>query len=162
MRIRWAWISAGLLIVAALAAERLLAAPPQAGDEAEIRRLIAAHAAASQHRDLRGLVDVYHADADVRYSDGTVLHGRVEIEKSYREALASDPGEVSHVHPAESIHIRFLRPDVAFVDVESVAVGNAGGSAAPQPATRVPLLVVFTKQDGRWGVVAQRSGAPLK
>ena len=147
----------GLSLVGVHAAPRSSAAD----DEQEIRRLIASHAAASQRGDVGGLVGVYHADADVRYSDGTVLRGKEEIEKSYREVLASEPKALAHSHPTETIHIRFLRPDVAFVDVESVSGGGGQAGMAEKPS-RTPLFVVFTKDNGKWGVAAQRSGAQLK
>jgi uncharacterized protein (TIGR02246 family) len=131
-------------------------------DELEIRRLIAAHAAASQRGDLQGLVGVYHDDADVRYSDGTILRGKTALAKDYREALSSDPHAIAHSHPARTIHIRFLRPDVAFVDVESVSGGGVDQTGKKEPLTRTPLLVVFTKENGKWGVAVQRSRVPLK
>jgi uncharacterized protein (TIGR02246 family) len=156
--------AAGVALVIGLAIAGVHAEPmqPRADDEREIRRLIASHAVASQKADLRGLLSVYHADADVRYSDGTVLRGRAELEKSYREALSGDPNGVAHSHPAETIHIRFLRPDVAFVDVEAVAGGGAGRAGATEAVSRTPLFVLFTKDQGRWGVAVQRSGVQLK
>lgn len=160
MKVQLVAVAAGLSIVLSVAGLR--AGASAAEDEQEIRRLIAAHATASQQGDLRGLVGVYHADADVRYSDGTVLRGRADIEKSYRDVLSSEPKELAHSHPTDTIHIRFLRPDVALVDVESVSGGGPGEAGTTEPPSRTPLFVVFTKERGRWGVAAQRSGAPLK
>lgn len=133
-----------------------------AKDEQEIRHLIAMHASAAQQGDLRGLVSVYHTDADVRYSDGTILRGRAELEKSYSQALSNDPKGLAHSHPVDSIHIRFLRPDVAFVDVESVSGGGTDQAGAAGEVSRTPLFVVFTKEEGKWGVAVQRSGVRLK
>jgi len=162
MRARWLAAVSSILIVLTCVGARLPAAQQAGGDEEAIRRLIAAHAAASHQADLRGLVDVYHPDADVRFSDGTVLRGRAEIENSYRESLSSNPREVTHDHPPETVHIRFLRPDVAFVDVESVSGGGTDRAGIRVPVSRTPLFVVFTKEQGRWGVADQRSGVPLK
>ncbi len=155
-------VSAGCLLFAALTlvvvnAFRVQAKQTKAEDEQQIRLLIAAHAIASQHGDLQGLANVYHDDADVRYSDGTILHGRAELERRYRQALSNDPQAVNHSHPTETIRIRFLRPDIAFVDVESVS-----GGGADEPVERTPLFVVFTKELGHWGVAVQRSGVALK
>jgi len=149
----------GALTVAVIAELRVQAAQTRADDERQIRLLLASHAAASQHGDLQGLVSVYHSDADVRYSDGTVLQGRAALEKRYRQVLSSDPHAVSHSHPSGTIHVRFLRPDVAFVDVESVSGDDTGQGEA---ATRTPLFAIFTKEAGHWGVAVQRSGIPLK
>ncbi len=162
MRVYLPAAGVGLLIGLTIAGVHPQAVQTGADDEQEIRRLIASHAAASHQGDLHGLVSVYHADADVRYSDGTVLRGRAELEKSYRQALSSDPNGLAHSHPAETIHIRFLRPDVAFVDVESVSGGGADQAGASEPVSRTPLFVVFTKEQGKWGVAVQRSGVQLK
>ena len=37
---------------------------------------------------------------------------------------------MAHAHPPESIRIRFLQPDVAFVDVDSVSVAGQGTRTA--------------------------------
>jgi uncharacterized protein (TIGR02246 family) len=161
MKIHLPAATVGLLIGVSVAG--ILAQPKHsaADDEQEIRRLIASHATASQRGDVGGLVGVYHPDADVRYSDGMVLRGREEIEKSYRDALSTEPKGLAHSHPQETIHIRFLRPDVAFVDVESVSAGGGQAGTTESPS-RTPLFVVFTREQGRWGVAVQRSGAQLK
>jgi hypothetical protein len=44
----------------------------------------------------------------------------------------------------ETIRIRFLRPEVAFVDVESVPASGSG--------SRTPCFLVFTKLHGKWGL----------
>jgi len=61
---------------------------------------------------------------------------------------------MAHAHPPETIRIRFLRLDMACVDVESVSV--AGQSP------RTPFFLVFTKVQGKWEVAVERSGVPLK
>ncbi|MBI4483153.1 MAG: nuclear transport factor 2 family protein [Acidobacteria bacterium] len=86
MRVPLLAAAASILMVLMFAGVHLQAMQATAGDEQEIQRLIASHAAASRRGDLRALVDVYHADADVRYSDGTMLRGRAELEKSYRQS----------------------------------------------------------------------------
>ncbi len=131
MRARLLSVAAGAFIVLTFSVVRLAAVQRGPGDEEEIRRLIDAHAAASQRGDLSGLA-----------------------------------------HPSDTIHIRFLRPDVAFVDVDSVPGGGTGqagtvhaGAAqagAPPPVSRTPLFVVFTKEQGKWGVAVQRSGVRLQ
>jgi len=127
---------------------------PNASDERAIRELIASHAAASQHDDFANLVGGYHADADVRRPDGSIVSGKAAIEQIYRDVLSGGSKRMAHTHPPESIRIRFLRPDVAFVDVASVP--------AAEPAERIPYFLVFTKQAGKWGVAVERSGIPLK
>ena len=61
---------------------------------------------------------------------------------------------MAHAHPSETVRIRFLQSDVAFVDVESVSVAGQG--------PRTPFFLVFTRVEGKWGVAVERSGVPLK
>jgi len=123
-------------------------------DDQAIRDLVALHASASQQDDLEGLVAGLHADADSRRADGRILSGRAEIEKRYRDVLSGGPKRIAHAHPPETIRIRFLQADVAFVDVESVSVAGEG--------PRTPFFLVLTKVQGKWGVAVERSGVPLK
>ena len=123
-------------------------------DEQAIRDLVALHASASQQDDVDGLVVGLHADADSRRADGRILSGRSEIEKRYRDVISGGPRRMAHVHPPETIRIRFLQPDVAFVDVESVSAAGEG--------PRTPFFLVFTKIQGKCGVAVERSGVPLK
>ena len=123
-------------------------------DDQAIRDLVALHASASQQDDLEGLVAGLHADADSRRADGRILSGRAEIEKRYRDVMSGGPNRMAHAHPSETVRIRFLQPDVAFVDVESVSVAGEG--------PRTPFFLVFTKVQGKWGVAFERSGVPLK
>ena len=87
-------------------------------------------------------------------ADGRILSGRAEIEQSYREVMSGGPKRLAHAHPPETIRIRFLQPDVAFVDVESASVAG--------PGPRTPFFLVFTKVQGKWGVAVERRGVPLK
>lgn len=123
-------------------------------DDQAIRDLVALHASASQQDDIEGLVVGLHADADSRRADGRILSGRAEIEKRYRDIISGGPKRIAHAHPPETIRIRFLQADVAFVDVESVSVAGEG--------QRTPFFLVFTKVQGKWGVAVERSGVPLK
>jgi len=123
-------------------------------DEQTISGLVALHASASQQDDLEGLVVGLHADADSRRADGRILSGRAEIEQRYRDVISGGPKRMAHAHPPETIRIRFLDADVAFVDVESVSVAGQG--------PRTPFFLVFTRVQGKWGVAVERSGVPLK
>jgi len=123
-------------------------------DEQAIKDLVALHASSSQQDDVEGLVVGLHADADSRRADGVILSGRAEIEQRYRGIISGGPKRMAHAHPPESIRIRFLQPDVAFVDVDSMSVTGQG--------SRTPFFLVFTKVQGKWGVAVERSGVPLK
>lgn len=130
----------------------------QSADEAQLRQLIAAHQLASEHGDLRGLTDIYAADAEVISGTGNVIRGRDAIEADYRHTLASASSKSGrhHTHPPDSIQIRFLAPDLALIDVASVNVGGTDVSGASIAESRAQLLTIWRKQAGSWLVVYQR------
>jgi ketosteroid isomerase-like protein len=117
----------------------LFAAPAPAqtasAEEATIRILIERHAVASRERNLRGLVDLYHPDAQIVYGNGQVV-SRDVMEKDYAAALDSPPVRSGrhHLHPPESIRTRFLRPDVALVEVASYSVGGTDPDGKSLPS----------------------------
>ncbi|MEO5717579.1 MAG: hypothetical protein ABIR29_03295 [Chthoniobacterales bacterium] len=119
-------------------------------DQQAIRQLIEKHASSARKDGVDGMVSTMHADADARLDDGRFLVGRAENAKFYREIAAGGPHRLAHRHPPKSIRIRFLTPDVAFVDVDSVSVSGSG--------LRTPYFLVFTKIDGKWGVAMVRNG----
>src|SRR5438477_194414 len=98
----------------------------QSSDEAQLRQRIVAHQMASEHGDLRGLVDVYAPDAEIVSAAGRSVRGRDAIEADYRNQLAGAPARSGrhHIHPPDSIRVVFITPDVALIDVASVNVGG--------------------------------------
>lgn len=119
-------------------------------DENTIRQLIEKHAASARLDDVDGMVSTMHDDAVTRLDDGRFLVGRAENAVFLQKIVTGDPYRLSHSHPTESIRIRFLSPDVAFVDVASAAVSGVG----PQ----TPYFLLFTKVNGKWGVAEVRNG----
>lgn len=131
-------------------------------DEKVIRNLIAEHAAASQTGNFDGLVGGYREDSDVRWADGVLMEGLTEIHSLYREVLSNGAQTMAHRHPTETIRIRFLSEDVAFVDIDSLP-GVMGDVVSPShDQTTTPFFVVFTKVGGEWGVAIERQGSPVR
>ena len=123
-------------------------------DEQSIKELVAQHASSAQKDDVDGMVATQHDDVDERLDDGRILAGKAEVAKFYRSIVAGGPHRLAHVHPTNSIRIRFLKPDVAFVDVDSASMSGKG--------SRTPYFLVFTKVDGKWGVAVVRSGTEIE
>lgn len=78
------------------------------------------------------------------------------------QLFSGGPTSKAHAHPPETIRIRFLRPDLAFVDVESVLGGGSDEEDTAIATTRVPFFLVFTKVEGEWGVAVERVGTRLR
>lgn len=119
-------------------------------DVQTIRALIEKHASSARNDDVAGMVSTMHADAVTRLDDGQFLVGRGANEKFFRDITAGGPHRLAHRHPPESIRLRFLTPDVAFVDVESASASGTG----PQ----TPYFLLLTRINGTWGVAEVRNG----
>lgn len=123
-------------------------------DEQAIRELLMAHASSAQQGDVDGMVATQHEDVDERLSNGHLLVGRDEVAQFFESIVSGGAHRLAHTHPAESVRIRFLKPDVAFVDVDSASMSGSG--------PRTPYFLVVTKVDGEWGVAVVRSGVPIE
>jgi len=136
----------------------LASATSAQSDEAVLRGLIAKHQLASEHGDLRGLVDIYAVDAETITAAGRISKGRDAIEADYRATLASASSKSGrhHTHPPDSIAIQFVTPDVALIEVDSVNVGGTDAAGAPAADARSRLMTIWRKQKGEWLVVYQR------
>lgn len=147
------------LVVCLFAAASLLQGQPSQSDEAQLRQRIAAHQLASERGDLRGLADIYATDAQTVTSSGKVTRGRDAIEADYRATLttASSRSGRHHTHPADSVRIEFVTPDVALIEVASVNVGGTDAAGAPMADSRVQLVTIWRKRAGEWLVVYQRT-----
>jgi len=163
-RVGWG-LAVGTVLAALAGRHEWSLAQAARDDEEAIRRLVQSHADAWNRRDAKAAAAVYREDADVRTSSGQVLRGRAEIEKAHVEWLAKDAAEggTIHSHPADTISIRFLRPDVAVADLEARFQGAAGPDGKAPPPDRTLLFIVVVKDKGRWSVAAQRAlGAPAR
>lgn len=152
-----------LAMIAVLALAGQASAQP-AHDETVLRALIAAHERASATGDLRGLVDVYSADAEIVSASGAVTRGRDAIEASYRQQLAGALAKSGrhHTHPSDGIRIRFVTPDVALIDLPSRNVGGRAADGVEMPPNEVLLVTVWRKTGGTWLVVSQRALPAVK
>ena len=128
-------------------------------DRQSIKDLIQAHATAWNKRDAKAAAAVMAPDAVWITSSGTVLHGRKEIERAHREWLAEDSaaGGSTHVHPAETIEIRFLRADVAVADLASQFIAKPKPPALPPAPETTYLFIVLTKDRGIWRIAQLRN-----
>ena len=119
-------------------------------DRQAIRQLIEKHASSARKDDVEGMVSTMHADAVARLDDGRFLVGRAANARFLGKIAAGGPHRLAHRHPPESVRMRFVTPEVAFVDVDSVSVSGSG--------PRTPYFLLFTKVDGKWGVAEVRNG----
>ena len=128
-------------------------------DRQTIQNLIQAHATAWNQRDAKAAAAVMAPDAVWITSSGAILQGRTEIERAHREWLSEDSvaGGSTHVHPVESIKIRFLRADVAVADLASQFIARPKTGAKPPTPETTYLFIVLTKDRGIWRIAQLRN-----
>jgi uncharacterized protein (TIGR02246 family) len=128
-------------------------------DEAAIRARIAAHGTAAAAGDAHALAEVYADDAELVSADGSAVRGRKAIDELWKQEVADGAAQGGryHMHPPETIRVRFVSPDVAIVDVGSRSLGGRDSTGATLPTRDGALLTVWRKERGTWRVVYQRS-----
>jgi len=139
----------------------------RAKDEESIRKIVAAFNAAASKLDAHAFSMVFHEDADFTNVLGTRKRGRKAIEDFHRPVFEGDglQGPPSFKHAVFKVldtHIRFLRPDVANVDVTWTQTGAVlnGKDMGPR---RGLLMWVVTKERGVWAIsVMHNMDLPLE
>ena len=136
-------------------------APAQAGDEKPVRALIAALGEAFAKLDAHAFSLVFHENADFTNVWGMTAHGRKAIEEFHRPLLEGDgAGAIPSFKHAElkvlETHIRFLRPDVASVDVNWSQTG-AVQNGKDMGLRRGLLMLVATNEQGSWGIAVMHN-----
>lgn len=152
-------ISAGLAFVQSTAAAQQAtgasagaAAAP--ADEARIRAIIAEQVVAWNAGDARAFSASFAEDGSFTNIRGTVFYGRRAFEDRHAEIFRTFfKGSKLAMSPTK---IRFVRPDVAIVDVatEVSELHGTPGGVKPGADGRIHtrLQEVFVKNDGEWRV----------
>lgn len=125
--------------------------PTEAAEAAAIEQVVAAVERTQRDRDAEGFLALFHPDAVWTTAHGKVLVGLDAIAEFTRAVLpnASWDGEITY----EVAHIRFLRPDVAAVNVRQVHHSPRGDSEG------APLYVMTRQDNGTWLLhVCQNTG----
>ena len=125
-------------------------------DEESIRQVVTAFNAAVNKHDARAFSMVFHEDADFTNVWGMRSRGRKPIEDFHRpmfeaHGLQGPPSFKHAVFKVLDTHIRFLRPDVASVDVTWSQTGGVlnGKDWGPRKGL---LMWMVTKERGVWGI----------
>lgn len=143
------WLICVLLVVgsACLAAGTPSGGRP--GDERAINKVIAAYATAWNRHDAHAFSLIFAPDAEFVNVRGVAYPGgRVGIEKAHRPLFAT-MFRTSHV-TTDRVHIRFLRPDVAAVDVYWSMTGSTDHAGHPRPLIHGLRNFVLTRDHGIW------------
>ncbi len=155
------------MLLAGCLGSLILAGPGRAAsaanDEAAVRKVVAAFAEAMNARNAAAFARVFHEDANFTNWKGMTAHGRTAIGEFHRVLFEGDgtKGMASFKHARLEIaetRVRFIRPDVASVDVlwsqtgavlEGKDLGLRKGIAN----------WIATKERGIWGVAVMHNTA---
>jgi uncharacterized protein (TIGR02246 family) len=147
--LRTALICLGLLPVAALA---------QTGTESEdkaIRTVMDHFMEAWNRHDVHAFAVVFAEDADFTNVRGQGASGRTKIEQFHARPFATMFKD-SHQKYTE-IKIRYLRPDIAAVDVHWEMTGATDAEGNPHPLRQGLLNFVMMKNAGQWQIAVMHN-----
>ncbi len=149
-------VAAGLL-VAAGGAEAAKEGDNRPKDEAAIRELVSAfHEAANKH-DAKALASFFAPDAQFTNVVGMTVNGRRAIEELHRPLFEGGtsrgiPSFKKSVFKSDSVTVRFLRPDVASVDIRYTHTGSTAPDGREMGPRNGLLNLVVTKDEGTWEI----------
>jgi uncharacterized protein (TIGR02246 family) len=152
-----------LLAVLCFSASTPAAADDKAKDEAAVRDLVKAFEAASNKHDAKAFAAVFASDADFTNVLGrTTRHGRKAIEEAHRPLFEGDtskgnPSFKNAVLKIDDVTARFLRPDVASVDIRWTQTGSVTSDGKDRGIRKGLASWVVTKDDGTWQVAVMHN-----
>jgi uncharacterized protein (TIGR02246 family) len=127
----------------------------QPADEKAIRGVIDSFMDAWNHHDAKAWTAVFTDDADFTNVVGVSASGRSEIEQFHANVFATIFKD-SH-QKYTGIKIRFVRPDVAAVDVHWEMTGSTSPAGDPIPLRQGLLNFTMTKSHDKWQIVVMHN-----
>jgi len=121
----------------------------QKEDRAAIERAVQNYMDQWNKHDVRAVAMAYAEDCDFVNNFGTLTHGRAAMEATFGPFMT---GVYSQTHQTGQVRmIRFLKPDVAAVDVDWEMTGAKNQDGSPRPTRKGLHSLIMTKQsDGSW------------
>ena len=125
----------------------------QSGSEADqkaIHEVMDQFMAAWNRHDAHAWAAVFAEDSDFTNVRGVGARGRANIEEFHAQVFATM--FKNSVQKYTDIKIRFIRPDVAAVDVRWEMTGSTDPHGNPWPDRKGLLNFVMTKDSGKWEI----------
>jgi uncharacterized protein (TIGR02246 family) len=122
---------------------------PGAQDEEEIKKVLASFLEAWNKHDAKAFSMVFAEDADFTNVRGTSAHGRAEVEKFHAPLFATRFKDTNQ--KMTKTRIRFIKPDVAAVDVWWEMTGAKGADGQDLALRKGLLNLIMTKDSSdKW------------
>jgi len=148
-------LTMGLLTVAMLLPSALLGQDGREADEQAIRGVMDGFMDAWNHHDAKAFAALFSEDADFTNVRGMGASGRTNIEQFHAPVFATI-FKNSH-QKYTGIKIRFIRPDVAAVDVHWEMTGATDPAGNPGPLRQGLLNFVMAKSQEKWQIVVMHN-----
>jgi len=129
--------------------------PAQLVDTQQIHGVMNAFVDAWNRHDAKAFAAVFAEDADFTNWRGMGASGRSRIE-AFHAPLFATIFKNSH-QTLTDIKIRFVRADVATVDVHWEMTGQTDAQGNPRPLRQGILNFVMAKNDGKWQIVVMHN-----
>ena len=131
-------------------------------DEQEIQNLAAAVVDALNRADTRAYAAYFHEEADYTSAVGMQVRGRDAIQALHDAAFTEPqtpdwPSFRNAVTKLHSVRVRFVRPDVAVVDLRWSQKGVLGPDGRPWDNRKGLMSWTAAKENDRWLVVASHN-----
>jgi len=131
-------------------------------DEAAIQDLISRLVAGSNANDVKAFANVFAEDADFTNVIGQHAKGRASIEEFHAPYYSGprQPGRPSFINArltAVESKIRFLRPDVAAVDIKWQQTGAISPKGHPWGPRTGLMNWVVTREKGMWAIAVMHN-----
>jgi uncharacterized protein (TIGR02246 family) len=151
-----------LLAAACIQATGTTAAGDKKKDEAAVRELVTAFEKASNKHDANAFAAVFAADADFTNVRGMAGHGRKAIEDFHRPLFEGDtskgnPSFKNAVLKIDEVKVRFVRPDVAAVDIFWTQTGSVAPDGKDRGTRKGLATWVVTEENGMWHVAVMHN-----
>ena len=124
-----------------------------ADDKAEIATIearIAAVETAWNRHDAKAYADCFAEDVDFTNVFGLTVHGRAALEASHAAIFRTMFKD--SILRAEEVRVRFIRPDVAAVDVRWAMTGARDAQGKEWPERHGLLSAIATEEAGAWSL----------
>jgi len=124
-------------------------------DEHAIRAVMDRFMDAWNHHDAKAFAAVFAEDADFTNVRGIGASGRQKIEDFHAPVFATIFNK-SHQEYTD-VKTRFIRPDIAAVDVHWKMTGVIDAQGSPRPDREGLLNFVMAKNAGRWEILVMHN-----
>src|SRR5262245_8410546 len=155
-------VPALLLLAVLCISARTAAADDKAKDEVAVRELAAAFEKTHNKHDAKAFAALFAPDGDFTNVKGMTARGRKAIEEFHRPLFEGDtskanPSFKDAIVKIDEVKVRFIRPDVASVDILWTQTGSKPPDGKDRGTRKGLASWVVTKDIGTWQVAVMHN-----